>query len=198
MDGPVNARERLREDARRPGSEKAMALNLGQKKEVVAELANVAATAHSLVAAEYVGLTVAQLTELRKQARESGVFLKVAKNTLVRRAVEGTDYAGTSDQLIGPLLYAFSVEDPGAAGRLVKEFAKANDKLKARIVAIGGKVYPGTHVEVLASLPTRDQALGMLLSVMVQPATQLVRLLSEPASQLARVLGQVGEQKKAA
>jgi large subunit ribosomal protein L10 len=188
----------MRAEALRPGSEKAMALNLGQKKEVVAELANVAATAHSLVAAEYVGLTVEQLTELRKKARESGVFLKVAKNTLVRRAVEGTDYAGTSDQLIGPLLYAFSVEDPGAAGRLVKDFAKANDKLKAKLVAIGGQVYPGTHVDVLASLPTREQALGMLLSVMVQPATQLVRLLSEPASQLARVLGQVGEQKKAA
>ncbi len=175
-----------------------MPLNLAQKKEVVAELANVAATAHSLVAAEYLGLTVEQLTELRKKARESGVFLRVAKNTLVRRAVEGTDYEGTSDQLVGPLLYAFSVEDPGAAGRLVKDFAKANDKLQARIVAIGGKVYPGSHLEVLASLPTRDEALSMLLSVMVQPATQLVRVMAEPASQLARALNQVGSQKKAA
>jgi large subunit ribosomal protein L10 len=174
-----------------------MALNLAQKKEVVAELANVAASAHSLVAAEYLGLTVEQLTELRKKARESGVYLKVAKNTLVRRAVEGTDYEGTSDQLVGPLLYAFSVEDPGAAGRLVKEFAKANDKLKAKIVAIGGQVYPGTHVEVLASLPTRDEALSMLLSVMVQPATQLVRLLSEPAAQVTRVINQAGQQKAA-
>ena len=120
-----------------------MALNLAQKKEVVAELANVAASAHSLVAAEYLGLTVEQLTELRKKAREAGVYLKVAKNTLVRRAVEGTDYAGTSDQLVGPLLYAFSVEDPGAAGRLVKEFAKANDKLKAKIVAVGGQGVSG-------------------------------------------------------
>lgn len=175
-----------------------MALNLAQKKEVVAELANVAATAHSLVAAEYLGLTVEQLTELRKKARASGVYLKVAKNTLVRRAVEGTDYAGASDQLVGPLLYAFSVEDPGAAGRLVKDFAKANDKLKAKLVAIGGQVYPGTHVEVLASLPTREQALAMFAGLMAQPATMLARVLAEPAASMARVLNQVGEQKKAA
>jgi len=175
-----------------------MALNLAQKKEVVTELAGVAATAHSLVAAEYAGLTVAQLTELRKKARESGVYLKVAKNTLVRRAVEGTSYSGTVDQLIGPLLFAFSEEDPGAAGRLVKDFAKDNEKLQAKLVAIGGKVYPASHVDVLASLPTREQALSQLLGCLVQPATMLVRVLAEPASQLARGLGQIGEQKKAA
>ena len=175
-----------------------MALNLAQKKEVVAELANVAGTALSLVAADYAGLTVEQLTELRKKARANGVYLRVAKNTLVRRAVEGTEYECTKEQLTGPLLYAFSTEDPGAAGRLVKDFAKGNDKLKARIVAIGGKAYPASHLDVLASLPTREQALSMLLSVMVQPATMLVRVMAEPASQLARALGQVGEQKKAA
>ncbi len=175
-----------------------MALNLAQKKEVVAELADVAAKAHSLVAAEYAGLTVAQLTELRKKARESGVFLRVAKNTLVRRAVQGTDYVGAADQLVGPLLYAFSVEDPGAAGRLVKDFAKANDKLKARLVAVGGQIYPGSHVDVLAALPTYEQALAMFASLMAQPATMLARVMAEPASQLGRVLGQVREQKEAA
>lgn len=175
-----------------------MALNLAQKKEVVAELANVAAKAHSLVAAEYVGLTVAQLTELRKKARESGVFLKVAKNTLVRRAVEGTEYVNAADKLVGPLVYAFSVEDPGAAGRLVKEFAKGNDKLKAKLVAIGGQVYPGSHVDVLASLPTREQALAMLASLLAQPATMLARVLAEPASQMARAIGAVSDQKQAA
>ena len=157
-----------------------MALNLTQKQEVVAELAEVAAKAHSLVAAEYAGLTVGQLTDKRKKARESGVFLKVAK-----------------DALTGPLLYAFSQEDPGAAGRLIKEFAKANDKLKPRLVSLGGQMYPGSHVDVLASLPTRDQALSMLLSVMVQPATMLVRVLAEPASQVARVTNAVGQQKAA-
>jgi large subunit ribosomal protein L10 len=175
-----------------------MALNLAQKKEVVAELANVAGKAHSLVAAEYAGLTVAQLTELRKKAREGGVYLRVAKNTLVFRAVAGTDYECVKDALTGPLLYAFSNEDPGAAGRLVKDFAKTNDKLQARLVAIGGKAYPASHVDVLASLPTRDQALGMLLSLMVQPATKLVRTLAEPANMLARTLGQVAERQKAA
>lgn len=175
-----------------------MALNLTQKQEVVAELAEVAGSAHSLVAAEYAGLTVAQLTDLRKKARINGVYLKVAKNTLVSRAVEGTEYGVVKDALTGPLLYAFSQEDPGAAGRLIKEFAKANDKLKPRLVAVGGQMYPGSHVDVLASLPTRDQALSMLLSVMAQPATMLVRLLSEPASQIARVTNAVGQQKAAA
>src|SRR3546814_69947 len=175
----------------------AMALNLTQKQEVVAELAEVAGSAHSLVAAEYVGLTVAQLTDMRKKARQEGVFLKVAKNTLVSRAVENTDYAVVKDALTGPLLYAFSQEDPGAAGRLIKEFAKANDKLKPRLVSLGGQMYPGSHVDVLASLPTRDEALSMLLSVMVQPATMLVRLLSEPAVQVARVTNAVGQQKAA-
>lgn len=175
-----------------------MALSLEQKKEVVAELAGVAGKAHSLIAAEYIGLTVAQLTELRKKAREGGVFLKVAKNTLVLRAVEGTDYECVKDSLVGPLLYAFSNDDPGAAGRLVKDFAKTNDKLQAKLVAIGGKAYPASHVDVLASLPTRDQALGMLLSLLVQPVTKLVRTLAEPANMLARTMGQVSEKQKAA
>ncbi|MDR2871458.1 MAG: 50S ribosomal protein L10 [Xanthomonadaceae bacterium] len=174
-----------------------MALNLTQKKEVVAELAEVAAKAHSLVAVEYAGLTVEQFTELRKKARESGVYLKVAKNTLVSRAVENTDYAIVKDDLTGPLLYAFSQEDPGAAGRLIKDFAKTADKLKPRLVAIGGQKYPGSHVDVLASLPTREQALSMLLNVLVQPATMLVRVLAEPAVQAARVINAVGQQKAA-
>lgn len=174
-----------------------MALNLAQKKEVVAELADVAGKAVSLVAAEYAGLTVGQLTSMRKKARESGVYLKVAKNTLVARAVDGTAYQCVSNALTGPLLFAFSHEDPGAAGRLIKEFAKANEKLKPRLVAIGGKMYPGSHVEVLASLPTRDQALGLLLNVMSQPATLLVRVMAEPATQLARVINAAGQKKAA-
>lgn len=175
-----------------------MALDLSQKKQVVGELAEIAATAHSLVAAEYAGLTVAQLTDLRKKARQAGVYLRVAKNTLVERAVAGTDYGCVKGALAGPLLYAFSKDDPGAAGRLVKEFAKSHNKLKPKVVAISGKLYPGTHVDVLATLPTREQALSMLLSVLVQPATMLVRVLAEPASQLARAINAVGEQKRVA
>lgn len=175
-----------------------MALNLTQKHQVVAELADVASKAHSLVAAEYAGLTVDQLTDLRRKARTDRVFLKVAKNTLVSRAVEGTDYQVVKDALNGPLLYAFSQEDPGAAGRLIKQFAKANEKLKPRLVAINGQMYPGAYVDVLASLPTRDEAMSMLLSVLVQPATMLVRVLAEPASQVARVTNALAQRKQAA
>jgi large subunit ribosomal protein L10 len=164
-----------------------MALNLSQKKEVVAELAEVAAKAHSLIASEYAGLTVAKMTEMRKKARESGVYLKVVKNTLASRAVAGTEFECVQDALVGPLLYAFSMEEPGSAGRLIKEFAKGNDKLQPKVVSMGGKLLPAAHVEVLASLPTRDQALAMFLSVLVEPATRF-----------ARVVKAIGEQKEQA
>jgi large subunit ribosomal protein L10 len=164
-----------------------MALNLTQKKEVVAELAEVAAKAHSLIASEYAGLTVSKMTEMRKKARESGVYLKVVKNTLASRAVAGTEFECVQDALVGPLLYAFSLEEPGSAGRLIKEFAKGNDKLQPKVVSMGGKLLPAAHVDVLASLPTRDQALGMFLSVLVEPATRF-----------ARVVKAIGEQKEQA
>lgn len=175
-----------------------MALNLSQKKEVVAELSGVAGSAHSLIAAEYAGTTVEQLTAMRKKARETGVYLRVVKNTLARRAVKGTEFECVSDVLTGPLLYAFSKEDPGAAGRLIKDFAKTNDKLVTKVVAVGGKLYGAAELDRLASLPTRDQALSMLLGVLTQPATQLVRVLSEPAASLARAMRAVGERQQAA
>ena len=160
-----------------------MALNLSQKQVVVAELAEVAAKAHSLVAAEYAGTSVGQMTAMRKKARESGVFLKVVKNTLATRAIEGTDYECVKDALTGPLLYAFSEEDPGAAGRLIKEFAKGNDKLQAKVVSLGGKLYPGSHLDVIASLPTRDQALAMLARVLAEPASMFARAIRAVADQ---------------
>ena len=158
-----------------------MALNLSQKQEVVAELAEVASKAHSLIAAEYAGTTVAQMTAMRKQARESGVYLKVVKNTLASRAVAGTEFEIVQDKLVGPLLYAFSLEEPGAAGRLIKEFAKGNDKLQAKVVSLGGEIYPASHVEVLASLPTRDQALAMLARVLAEPAAMFARAVKAVA-----------------
>ncbi len=158
-----------------------MALNLSQKQEVVAELAEVAAKAHSLVAAEYAGTTVEQMTAMRKKARESGVFLKVVKNTLASRAVAGTEFEVVKDALTGPLLYAFSMEEPGAAGRLIKEFAKGNEKLKPRLVSVEGKLLPAAHVEVLASLPTREQALAMLARVLAEPATMFARVVKAVA-----------------
>ncbi len=160
-----------------------MALKLSQKQEVVAELAEVAGKAHSMIAAEYAGTTVSQMTAMRKKARESGVFLKVVKNTLASRAVEGTEYECVKDSLVGPLLYAFSQEDPGAAGRLIKEFSKGNDKLQAKVVSIGGKLYAGSHVDVLASLPTREQALAMLARVLAEPASMFARVVKAVADQ---------------
>lgn len=171
-----------------------MPLRLEEKKALVAEVGAVAAEAHSAVAAEYSGLTVAQMTELRREARSSGVYVKVVKNTLARRAVEGTDFECMKDQLSGPLLLAFSQEDPGAAGRVVRDFAKDNEKLVVRLVAIGGEVLPGENIDRLADLPTLDQARAMLLGVLQAPASQLVRTLAEPGAQLARVLGARGEQ----
>lgn len=160
-----------------------MALNLSQKKEVVAELAGVAATAHSLVAVEYAGTTVEQMTAMRKKARESGVYLRVVKNTLASRAVAGTDFEVVKDALVGPLLYAFSTEEPGAAGRLIKEFAKTNDKLQAKIVSFEGKLLPPEHVDVLAALPTREQALAMLARVLAEPASMFARVVKAVADQ---------------
>jgi large subunit ribosomal protein L10 len=160
-----------------------MALNLSQKHEVVAELADVAAKAHSLIAVEYAGTTVEQMTAMRKKARESSVYLRVVKNTLASRAVAGTEYEVVKDVLVGPLLYAFSMEEPGAAGRLIKEFAKSNDKLKAKVVSVEGKLFPAEHVDVLAALPTREQALAMLARVLAEPATMFARVIKAVADQ---------------
>ena len=158
-----------------------MALNLSQKQDVVAQVAEVAAGAHSLIAVEYKGTTVEQMTAMRKKARETGVYLKVVKNTLAARAVEGTDFAVAKDSMVGPLLYAFSTEEPGAAGRLIKEFAKSNDKLQPKLVVVEGQQYGPAHVEVLASLPTLEQALGMLARVLAEPATMFARVVKAVA-----------------
>ncbi|MGD1976235.1 MAG: 50S ribosomal protein L10 [Gammaproteobacteria bacterium] len=174
-----------------------MALRLEDKKALVAEVAQVAASAHSAVAAEYRGLTVSEMTELRKQAREGGVYLRVVKNTLARRAVEGTDFECMQEGLQGPLVLAFSQEDPGAAARVVKAFAKDHDKLVAKLIAIGGAVLPSSDLERLASLPTLDEARAMLLGVMQAPASKLVRTLAEPAASLARVIAARQEQQAA-
>jgi len=146
-----------------------VALNLDQKKAVVAEVAEVAANAHSAIAAEYIGLTVEDMTTLRVKARESDVYLRVVKNTLARRAFEGTDFECMSDGMVGPMVLAFSQEDPGAAARVISEFAKENDKLVAKLVSIGGELLEAGDIKRLASMPTKDQAISMLMSVMNAP-----------------------------
>ena len=155
-----------------------MALNLDSKKAVVEEVAQFAAKAHSAVAAEYRGITVTELTALRKTARETGVYLRVVKNTLAKRAVIGTEFECMQSGLVGPLLLAFSMEDPGSAGRLINDFAKNNDKLIPKIVAIGGEAFDGSALAKLASLPTRDQAISMLMSVLKAPVGKLVRTIA--------------------
>jgi large subunit ribosomal protein L10 len=172
-----------------------MALNLEDKKTLVAEVAEVAATAHSVVAAEYRGLTVSQMTELRTKARKSGVYMRVVKNTLARKALAGTSFESVGPKLKGPLVLAFSKDDPGAAARVVKDFAKANDKLVATLVSIGGQVLPATALEQVASLPTREQALSMLLGALKAPMQKLASLLNEPPAKLARTLAAYRDQK---
>jgi len=175
-----------------------MALNLEQKKAVVAEVAEVANKALAAVAAEYRGLTVEEMTELRVKARQGGVFVKVAKNTLVRRAVEGTDYECMQEALTGPLLLAFSMDDPGAAARLVKDYSKDHEKLVAKLVAIGGQLYDGSELERLSKLPTYEQALAMLMAVMKAPIEKFVRTLAEPHAKLVRTVAAVRDAKQAA
>jgi large subunit ribosomal protein L10 len=175
-----------------------MALSIEQKKAVVAEVADVANKALAAVAAEYRGLTVKEMTELRAQARTDGVFLKVAKNTLVRRAVEGTDYECMQESLTGPLLFAFSMEDPGAAARLVKDYAKDHDNLIAKLVAVGGELYDASELTRLASLPTYDQAIAMLMSVMKAPIEKFVRTLAEPHAKMVRTVAAVRDANQAA
>jgi large subunit ribosomal protein L10 len=170
-----------------------MALRLEDKKALVDEVSAVAASAHSAVAAEYRGLTVAQVTELRASARSQDVYVRVIKNTLARRAVEGTEFACLTEALKGPLILAFSREDPGSAARVVRDFAKSNEKLVTKAVAIGGTLYGPADLERLASLPTLDQARALLLGVLQASGTKLARTLAEPAALFARVLAARGK-----
>jgi large subunit ribosomal protein L10 len=175
-----------------------MALNLEDKKALVAEVAEVAAKAQSVVAAEYRGLTVSQMTDLRAKARKQGVYVRVVKNTLARKALAGTSFEAVGPKLKGPLVLAFSKDDPGAAARVVKDFAKANDKLVATLVSLGGQVLPPKDLETVASLPTREQALSMLLGTLKAPSQKLVSTLAAVPSKLVRTLAAVRDQKQAA
>ena len=174
-----------------------MPLNLEDKTALVKEVAEIAADAQSVVAAEYRGITVTQMTELRAKARAQGVDMRVVKNTLARKAMVGTSYEAFGTQLKGPLVLAFSKNDPGAAARLVKDFAKTNDKLVARLVSLGGEVLPGSDLEKVASLPTREQALSILLGTMKAPIEKLVRTLVAPHTKLVRTVAAVRDAKQA-
>ncbi|MBM4216809.1 MAG: 50S ribosomal protein L10 [Gammaproteobacteria bacterium] len=175
-----------------------MPLNLEDKKALVKEVAEVASTAQSVVAAEYRGITVSQMTELRAKARAQGVYMRVVKNTLARKAMVGTSFESLGAQLKGPLVLAFSKDDPGAAARVVKDFSKSNEKLVATLVSLGGDVLPGKDLEKVASLPTREQALSMLLGTLKAPIEKFVRTVAAPHTKLVRTVTAVRDAKQAA
>lgn len=174
-----------------------MALNLENKKAIVAEVHDVSTRSISVVAADYHGLTVSELNELRTKARAAEVHLQVVRNTLAKRAFEGTSYACLHDALVGPLVLAFSLEAPSAAARLLRDFAKDHPALEVKALALEGRLYPAEQLAAIASLPSKDEALSMLLSVMKAPITKLARTLAEPYAQVVRAVAAYGEQKAA-
>ena len=175
-----------------------MALGLEDKKAIVAEVSEAAQSALSAVIADYRGLTVGQMTALRKQARDGGVYLKVVRNTLARRAVVGTEFECLQEALIGPTVLAFSQEDPGAAARVMQDFAKENKELEIKALSISGQLLGAEQIDVLAKMPTLDQARAMLMSVMIAPVTKLARTLNEFPASVTRVVAAVADEKKKA
>ena len=175
-----------------------MALSMAEKQAIVADVADIAASAHSAIAAEYRGLTVDAMTRLRAEARKNGVYLRVVKNTLARRAVAGTDFECMQEGLTGPLVLAFSQEDPGAAARVLKDFLKDNKQLVVKLVAVGGKLLPGADLEALAKMPTREQAISTLMGLMKAPIQKLARTLNEVPGKLVRTVAAVRDAKEAA
>lgn len=173
-----------------------MAIRLEDKKAIVAEVNETAVNALSLVIADARGITVAKMDALRKQARENNVRLQVVRNTLARRAVQGTEFECVQEALKGPSIFGFSMEDPGAAARIFKTFAKENEKFEIKALAVGGELLPASQLDRLATLPTRDQALASLMSVMIGPVTKLARTLNEIPSKVTRCVAAVRDQKK--
>lgn len=174
-----------------------MALSLEQKKAMVQEVAEVASKALSAVAAEYRGLTAAEMESLRVEARKGGVYLRVVKNTLARRAVEGTEFECLQEAFVGPLLLGFSLEDPGAAARVFKEFSKDHKALTVKFLGVGGQMLPASDLDRLASMPTREQALSMLMATMRAPVQKFVTTLNEVPGKLVRTVAAVKDAKAA-
>ncbi|MFZ0107064.1 MAG: 50S ribosomal protein L10 [Thiobacillus sp.] len=173
-----------------------MSLNLEEKKAVVAEVAAEVAAAQTVVVAEYRGITVENMTQLRAQARKQGVYLRVLKNTLVRRAVADTPFAGIADQLVGPLAYGIS-KDPVSAAKVMHEFAKANDKFVIKAGAMPNFIMSAKDVGNLASMPSREELLSKLLGTMQAPIAQFVRTLNEVPTKFVRGLAAVRDKQAA-
>ncbi len=175
-----------------------MALRLEQKQVIVAEVQEAASNALAAVLADYRGLNVGELTDLRRRAREANVYVRVVANTLLKRAVAGTDYECLNEAaIVGPTMLAFSREDPGSAARLFKEVAAELASFDVKAVSIGGKVYPPEDIDRIASLPTKEGAIAMLLSTLEAPVAKLARTLKELPARVARTLAAVGERAAA-
>ena len=175
-----------------------MSLNLEAKKAIVEEVAEVAGNSPSAVAAEYRGLSVSDMTELRQSARDAGIYLRVVRNTLARRALEDTSFDCMREGLVGQLILAFSKDEPGAAAKVVRDFAKKNEKLVVKLVALEGKLLQPSDIDRLANLPSKEQAISMLMGIMMAPVANLARTLAEPHAKLVRTVKAVADQKQAA
>ena len=175
-----------------------MRLTLEAKKEIVSEVAAVAANAPSAIAVEYAGISVTEMTKLRQAAREAGVYVRVVRNTLARRALENTKFECMRDSLTGPLLLAFAHHEPGSVAKVIRDFAKGNEKLVVKVIALDGRLLQPSDIGALASLPTKEQAISMLMGLMQAPVTMLARTLAEPHAKLVRTIAAVRDQKQAA
>ena len=175
-----------------------MPIGLKEKQAIVAEVNQTASRALSAVLADYRGVSVGNMTALRKTAREQGVQVRVIRNTLAKRAFAGTEFECLSEALLGPNIIAFSLEDPGAGARVFKDFAKGNDKFEIRALSVGGKLLPASQIDALVKLPTRDQALSLLMAVMMAPATKLVRTMNDIPARVTRAVAAVRDQKQEA
>ena len=175
-----------------------MPLSLNEKKVVVAEVAEVAKDAFSIVAAEYRGLNVAEMTEFRRQARAAGVYVRVVPNNLAKRAVESTDFECLREGLKGPLVLAFARDAPGSAARVVRDYRRTNQKLEVRLVAFGGKLVDPADIDTVANLPTWEEAIARLMAVLKAPVTRFARTLAEPHARLVRAMDAVRQQKESA
>ena len=175
-----------------------MSLNLEAKKAIVEEVAEVAGNSPSAVAAEYSGLSVSDMTDLRQSARDAGIYLRVVRNTLARRALEDTSFDCMREGLVGQLILAFSKDEPGAAAKVVRDFAKKNDKLVVKLVVLGGKLLQPSDIDALANLPSKEQAISMLMGMMIAPVASLARTLAEPHAKFVRTVKAVADQKQAA
>lgn len=175
-----------------------MALKLAEKQAIVVELAEVAGSAYSAIAAEYRGMKAGEMDQLRAKAREAGVYLRVVKNTLARKALQDTTFACMQSSLTGPLVLAFSQADPGAAARLIKDFAKEHKNLIVKLVSISGRVLAPSEIDTVAKMPTYEQAVSMLMGLMKAPVQKLARTINEVPSKLVRTVAAIREQMQAA